>query len=423
MFTLAVDLGASFIKAGLFDKKSKQLLISRRDPFPPFLETLGLEREVPLQPILEIVDRQIKDLLGSVSQAVDLWISNQMQGFVLVDPVSKEASGNFISWQDQRSLSVWKEIEGIYTPAILKSIGNELRVGHAATTLFAMNKKKNVLTGLMPISLGDFLVMHLTGEMGEIHETNASGFGCLSLKNSNWDEQLIKNLQLKGVIFPKVVKRFSPKMVGSKLRVWGAIGDFQAALLGVGLREDKALSINVATGSQVARIVSDVPDKYDGQLRPYFGGKLLNCITHLPAGRAINFLVSHFECLDNKTVEDLFRNLDQNMSATTSLVVNLRFFSSGDALGGSITNIREDNFSSKNLLMAALNFMSENYFSCRGRIDPERQCTYVLGSGGILTKSKYFQRLLERKMGLPVTVPSEKEDALLGLIEFSDFNE
>ena len=50
------------------------------------------------------------------------------------------------------------------------------------------------------------------------------------------------------------------------------------------------LSLNISTGSQVS-LLTETPLPGNYQTRPYFAGRFLNTITHLPAGRSLNALV------------------------------------------------------------------------------------------------------------------------------------
>lgn len=63
-----------------------------------------------------------------------------------------------------------------------------------------------------------------------------------------------------------------------------AIADQQAALLGAGL-EPGWVSVNLATGCQVSVLSDEFSTSV--QTRPYFGGRFLHTVTHLPAGRLL----------------------------------------------------------------------------------------------------------------------------------------
>ena len=96
------------------------------------------------------------------------------------------------------------------------------------------------------------------------------------------------------------------------------IGDLQAACLGSNLCEDDLL-LNIGTGSQ---IISFFQGKFSfgKELRPYFKNNLLECITHIPAGRHFTNWCNHlidindfiksdkifWEILKNLNINDLY---------------------------------------------------------------------------------------------------------------------
>jgi sugar (pentulose or hexulose) kinase len=94
------------------------------------------------------------------------------------------------------------------------------------------------------------------------------------------------------------------KLKGREVHVFGGYGDMQAALLGASI-EDKAISINLGTGSQVAKICADIDNlNYAFDFKPFFG-KFLDARTHIPAGRSLEYL--------NKTIfkdEHFWKNIN-----------------------------------------------------------------------------------------------------------------
>src|SRR6185295_18972949 len=117
----------------------------------------------------------------------------------------------------------------------------------------------------------------------------AAAFGALDLSTGRWHEEVIGKLGLESLRWPEV--RASGAVVG-KWRgapCFTAVGDQQCALAGALLAE-RELSVNIGTGSQVA-ILSDSAMAGPHQTRPYFGGRFLRTITHIPAGRALSALL------------------------------------------------------------------------------------------------------------------------------------
>lgn len=415
MYTLAIDLGASFLKFGLFRSGNEAPLRSQRAIFPAFIDTSGKKREVLTSEILKLVDEGIEQLSSDITDPIDFLISTQMQGFVLVDPASGKSASHFISWQDLRNTSDWDEIQSCLGEDRLQAIGREIKPGHAVTTLFAMKKAGENLNGLMPVSLGDFVAWHLTGACPQMHTSNASSFGCWELSKSQWLTSFISDLGLEKVHWPDAADRLMPLEFGNKRRYLGTYGDFQASLLGAGLKDTESLSANIATGSQVSRLCLSLPSTFSCQIRPYFNGQYLKTVTHLPAGRALNVLLKPHLAMEHLSLDDVFAKVDSDPLLLSDLDVNLNLFPTSIGNAGAINNIREDNWSSQNLLRACLTRVAQNIALCRESVDQERQCQRILASGGMLTKSRFLQERLAEACRLPLELTAEHNDSLIGL--------
>jgi FGGY family of carbohydrate kinases, N-terminal domain len=421
MYTLAIDLGASFIKFGLFRQLDGKLLLSSRSAFPGFNDCFGQRREVSTHAIIDIVKEGIQKITASIQERVDLLFSTQMQGFVLVDPLSHEPLTNFISWQDLRSCFYWNEIDQFLDEPLLSSIGRELKPGHAITTLYALKKAGDLPTRSIILSLGDYIALKITGRVPTLHSTNASSFGCWEIRNNQWAKSFINALGLGDVQFPEAASQLQAIEYDHRRRFLGCWGDFQVSLLGAGLESPNVCSINIATGSQVSRICSEVPEEFSCQIRPYFNQTFLKTVTHLPAGRAINFILKPFLAAEQIDLEQAFESVDKDRDCRTNLEVNLNVFPTSLGYGGAIGNIREDNLSSKNILLACIDTISSNCERGRELVDANHECTRILGSGGILTKCRRLQDSLSRGLNLPIEFADDPEDALTGLLKISRF--
>jgi hypothetical protein len=73
------------------------------------------------------------------------------------------------------------------------------------------------------------------------------------------------------------------------------IGDYQCAMVGALLQYGE-LSLNISTGSQVS-LLKPQAEFGNYQTRPFFDGRFLATITHIPAGRSLNLLVKLFSKL------------------------------------------------------------------------------------------------------------------------------
>ena len=124
----------------------------------------------------------------------------------------------------------------------------------------------------------------------------AASYGCYSPLKEEWEIELLDRIYpgLK-LNFPSVFKCHEEpfmgaiKLKGREVQVFGGYGDMQTALLGASI-DDKAISINLGTGSQVAKIYADTDNlNHAFDFKPFFG-KFLAALTHIPAGRSLEYL-------------------------------------------------------------------------------------------------------------------------------------
>ena len=220
---------------------------------------------------------------------------------VLTDEAGKIRSP-CLTWRDQRATMPHPSGAGTYfdvmasriSPADLAQLGNELRPGTPSSFLFWMAEQGRLDPDLIPVSIPDFVLCQLTGCSPGVESSNGMAYGLLNLETMDWHREVIESLGLSRLRWPTVRKhgemlgRISAG--GRSIPCYTPVGDYQCALLGA-LLEVGELSLNVSTGSQVSRLTEGLA-LGDYQTRPFFGGKFLNTFTHIPAGRALDVLVS-----------------------------------------------------------------------------------------------------------------------------------
>jgi len=217
------------------------------------------------------------------------------------------------------------------------------------------------------------------------------------------------------------------------LSVHAALGDQQAALLGLGL-EPGELSVNVATGSQVSDLVETMP-LGDVQVRPYPGRRWLRTVTHLPAGRSLNALLRLLTDLTEvgggeADALGAHPAWTRAMAAaerieTTDLDVDLAFFPCATGHRGGISNAHEGNLTPGHVMRASLEAMARNYRWAAERLaaaspapaDIASTWRHIAFSGGLAVKSETLRRVTSRLLGLPYRLGSESEDALAGVLQ------
>lgn len=429
---IALDLGTTFVKGAVLDLDRLRIRDVRRFPFPEPLPGLPPQFcEIDPDAIVGAARRLITDLLSAAPDCAGLVMCSQMQGLVLTDATGQPIS-NCITWRDQRALDRLPSGNGTYFAELSQRLSarqrgslGELHAGLPFCTLFWLAEHGSLPEGATPASLPDYVLASLCEGPTEpgVEATNASVHGPLDLATRTWQEDILANLGLAEVRWPRV--RRAGEIVGHlrcadrTLPCFTPVGDQPCSLAGALLREGE-LSLNISTGSQ-ASIISPTLVRGDYQTRPFFDGKYLNLITHIPAGRALSALVgllSELAEAEGVTLRDPWGAIAQavEQTASTDLEVNLAFFASLRGDRGAITNIREENLSIGHLFRAAFEDMADNYHACALRLAPDRSWERLVFSGGLAVKIEPLRQIICDRFRVEHRLSPSPEDALQGLM-------
>jgi len=432
MKCLGLDIGSTSLKGCVLDLEARKLSPIVGAPFPmPVAGLLPGRFEIDPELVLEEVQTLLGRLLKSAPDAEAIYFCGQMAGVVLVDMDGKPL-GNYLSWRDQRTLGPHPE-GGNYLDAIarrwtsgeLAELGNELKPGSTSSLLFWLADHGQMPAGLMPATLGDFVAARLAGVPPRIEPTQA--IGLLDLRTGDWHRAALDRLGLGGLAWQPLAKANEPighwHTQGRKLAIYPVLGDQQCALRGAGLTEGD-LSLNVSTGAQVSQVTKAL-QLGSHQTRPYFDGQYLNTITHLPAGRSLNVLVSlltELSMAQGVTAANPWPYIAHvaETAEGDGLSCNLAFFPGPMGESGSITGITTENFSVGNLFYAAFHNMAQVFEQCAERLCPQQDWKRVVLSGGLTQSVPVLRRILEARFaGNPpgkVVESSEREETLAGLL-------
>lgn len=201
--------------------------------------------------------------------------------------------------------------------------------------------------------------------------------------------------------------------------VFAPPGDHQCALFGARLKAGE-VSINVGTGSQVS-VLSDAPAPCSRhQNRPYFDGKWLRCVTHIPAGRALNGILRLIREATGLCESSAWELVAEKVKVAikTDLRWNLSFWPSNlDEHGGSLLGILEDNLNIGEVFLAAFSAMAERYWEMAcGLCGPDAGADGLVFSGGLArSQPKLVEKIVER-FGNPVwRMADDPDETLSGL--------
>ena len=203
-----------------------------------------------------------------------------------------------------------------------------------------------------------------------------------------------------------------------------AIGDQQAALLGSGLINEGELSFNLGTGAQVSTLVSELDCGKTYQIRPYFNGKYLKTLPHLPSGRACNVYIRFIQDLLNtldidfnekQIWEKILDSVSDNQQY--SLKIDLSFFENPltDRTTGYIDEISEYSLTVSNLFGSVFESMSDNFVKAAKIITDINDINKIFFSGGVARKNKYLRNSILKKIGMDISYEVSEDETLSGL--------
>ncbi|MFN0052625.1 MAG: sedoheptulokinase [Planctomycetales bacterium] len=425
---IALDIGSSFVKGALLDLEQLEILEIRRAPFPD--ELAGLPEghfEVDPARIVAEVQRLIASLIDVAPDVRGILCCCQMGGVILAD-----AQGNpltsYLSWRDQRTVRpldpqsgpLLDRVQERLGTEVLLDLGKELKPGSMFPLLVWLQERNRLPEGT-PLALGDFVAQQLCHATAITEPTLA--LGAINLRHHGWHVEAIRRLGLESLQWPALGDFRTPvgtfRHAGREIPWHPAVGDHQAALAGA-LLQTGELSINISTGSQLSRLTQEfLPGAY--QTRPYFDGRYLNTITHIPAGRSLQVLIdllTELPRLAGAPLADPWKLAVEaaERASDSELSVELSFFAGPFGDRGRVQGITTDNLTVGGLFRAAFINMADNYRQCADRIAPEGDWSRIVFSGGLAQKIELLRSMLLKRLSGPARVAPFAEDALMGLM-------
>ena len=429
---IGIDIGSSYIKGAVLDLDALTIRHIERLPFPEPITGLPTAfREFEPGEVVATTRALLERLLRHAPEARGCVVCSQLHGLVFSDDRGHSLS-NIITWQDQRALQPVAEGSGTYFDEINRRItsderrqlGNEPRPGVPLCFLFWLAQNRALPQGpVLAASLPAFVAANLCGSAPVLDITNAFAHGALNVEAGAWHQSVITKLGLDSVGWPQIVAQGSvvgEARVNSRLLpLFAPVGDYQCSQAGA-LLEPGELSVNISTGSAVIQF-AEGREFGDFQTRPWFDGRHLKTITHIPGGRALNALVrllSELAEVQGLKLSDPWDYILEQSGrvAASDLRVDPAFYFSALGDRGAITNAREENLNVGHLFRAAFEGMADNYARCARRICPAGDWPRLVFSGGVALKTPLLRQLICEHLGQEHRLAPSEEDTLLGLL-------
>lgn len=434
MNTIAIDCGASFIKAALIEN---EIIVKQTEKASP---NLGAEFDYTNPVLIEQIVSNVADVIRELATGEECFvcISNEMHGFILANSDGTPYT-DYISWQKEYG---GISIDGKSSADILlserykndiKKSGLFYRNGLPISNLLYLKRMNKLENGrLYFYTLGDYVLKRVFGIEPLCHVSNASATGIYDLIAGSWNEHIL-DLYGPEIVFPRIGNEVVGAVFeGIKYSILPAVGDYQAALLGAGIDDDKSVSFNLGTGAQVS-IMTSAPNPAEGiQILPFFGGKFMKRIPHLPSGRAMNVYIRFFRSVadnlgvdcDDSQIWQAVLNSVKNADEDCSMSCSMSFFENplDNDTKGKIESIGEYELTFANLSKCILQREADNFILAYYRLiskEEENKIEKIVFSGGIARKIEYIRQRIVESIDKQCDVIVAQNETLTGLYLYS----
>ncbi|QDC02357.1 glycerol kinase GlpK [Mesorhizobium sp. 8] len=245
---LAIDQGTTSSRAIVFDRKMKIVGVGQKG-FTQHYPASGWVEHDPEEiwsSVLWAVKTALKKARLDASAIAAIGITNQRETVVVWDRATGEPIHNAIVWQDRRTAPLCAKFkkQGL-EPKFTKKTGLLLDPYFSGTKIaWLLDKVKGARRRagkgeLIAGTIDSFLVWRLTG--GKVHATdatNASRTLIYNIARNEWDDELLRILNIPAGMMPEVrdcADDFGvteKKLFGAPIPILGVAGDQQAATIG-----------------------------------------------------------------------------------------------------------------------------------------------------------------------------------------------
>lgn len=247
-YVMALDQGTTSSRCILFDKKGNICSMAQKE-FEQIYPQPGWVEHDPMEiwsSQLSVATEAMAKVGANAQDIVSLGITNQRETTIVWDKNTGVPVYNAIVWQCRRTAPMIEELvkEG-YTEEIKEKTGLVPDAYFSGTKLaWILNHVEGVRERaergeLLFGTVDTWLIWNLS--KGAIHVTdytNASRTMLFDIHKLDWDEKLLKRLNIPKSMMPKVVPSSAvygntdPGVLGGEIIIAGAAGDQQAALFG-----------------------------------------------------------------------------------------------------------------------------------------------------------------------------------------------
>ena len=255
-YFIGIDQGSSSTKAIAVDSDGHFLGGSRRDLSPPVREGDRVEHdpEEVLASVRQVIDEVFDHACATGHPLLGLGLSCQRSSCLLWEAGTGAPLSPVLSWRDTRGSAMVDDLAS-ETASIFDRTGLPLTPYYAASKLRWLwdNIPAARESGSVLGTLSSFLCQRMTGASAPlIDHTHAARTQLMDIRSMTWDRELIGLFGLEGVRLPEIVPTAHQYgLVATRqgsAPLLACLGDQQAAMLGLGVADERRGGINYGTG-------------------------------------------------------------------------------------------------------------------------------------------------------------------------------
>ena len=262
---LSIDQGTTSSRSILFDLKGKKIFSSQIE-FEQIFPNSGWVEHNP-EEIWKVTLKTIKEAIKKSkklkSKIISIGITNQRETTILWDKDTGKPIYNAIVWQDRRTQKICENLKK-------RKLENSFRkkTGLFIDPYFSATKVKWILDNvpsakkfiknkrLMFGTIDTFLIWRLTDKKNHFTDaTNASRTMMFNISSNQWDDEILKKLNIPKSILPSVKNsadnfgKTSKKIIGEEIPINAVLGDQQAAAVGQACFSKGSVKSTYGTGA------------------------------------------------------------------------------------------------------------------------------------------------------------------------------
>jgi len=325
-YYLGIDLGTSSVKVVVLDEEGSIIAIERKEypilvPFSGFAEQSTDEW---WNSVCICTQNLIRKNLFDKYQIVSIGLSGQMHGLVALNSRGKPLR-NAIIWLDRRSTEICNQWASIgYNEEFHNITGLTITTGYLAPSLAWVKKNepdiyKNIYKIVLP---KDYIRYKLT-ETISTERSDASGTYLFDIINSDWSDQIIKELGFKYSILPKIQKtlemagyvtKTAAQQTGLPQGIPVATGgsDQAMAAISLGVKQPGIVAVGINTGgTTITTIEKPIFDPRLHTLCHAYPNKWLLMGATLSAGIAVSWFRKQVITQSQSMVSDKRTNIEE----------------------------------------------------------------------------------------------------------------